>query len=209
MAGTMWCADALFAFAQAGAAGFHFHWGFGGRPIHGGQPNTGVQTNFFKDSNNKPYPSVHAPWYGYLLFRAATAGLDGGYSDATMVYSPTNPGACSANIKVWGLAADGGELRAALLNKDADASCNVALTLDAPYCGRPGALSRLLPGKQGLMSKDGISWRGQSYDGTANGVIQGEEVVEVVQSRPADGGKCTVIIPLPLASGAVLIVPRA
>jgi hypothetical protein len=61
MAGTMWCADALFAFAQAGAVGFHFHWGFGGRPIYGGQPNTGVQTNFWP-KDDKPYPSVHAPW---------------------------------------------------------------------------------------------------------------------------------------------------
>ena len=61
MAGTMWCVDALFAFARAGAEGFHFHWGFGGRPVHGGQPNTGVQTNFWPESL-APYPSVHAPW---------------------------------------------------------------------------------------------------------------------------------------------------
>ena len=69
MAGTLWCADALFAFANAGAEGFHFHWGFGGLPLKGGQPNTGVQTNFFNITTKVasgepggPYPSVHAPW---------------------------------------------------------------------------------------------------------------------------------------------------
>ena len=45
--GAMWVADALFAFAQAGARAFHLHWGLGGHPSGSlGQPNTGVQTNF-------------------------------------------------------------------------------------------------------------------------------------------------------------------
>ncbi len=47
-AGAFWVADALFAFANAGAAGFHLHWGKGGDPQGDSQPNTGVQTNFEK-----------------------------------------------------------------------------------------------------------------------------------------------------------------
>lgn len=69
MAGAIWCADALFAFANAGAEGFHFHWGFGGLPLKGGQANVGVQTNFYNITTRVPsgevggpYPSVHAPW---------------------------------------------------------------------------------------------------------------------------------------------------
>jgi hypothetical protein len=46
MAGTLWVADALFAFASAGARAFHLHWGHGGLPFEGGAPNVGVQTNF-------------------------------------------------------------------------------------------------------------------------------------------------------------------
>ena len=46
MAGTLWVADALFAFANAGARAFHLHWGLGGLPYQGGSPNVGVQTNF-------------------------------------------------------------------------------------------------------------------------------------------------------------------
>jgi hypothetical protein len=48
MAGTFWVLDALCEMAKAGAAGFHLHWGIGGAPDGTmGQPNTGVQTNFF------------------------------------------------------------------------------------------------------------------------------------------------------------------
>lgn len=46
--GAFWVADALFAFANAGANGFHLHWGKGGDLNGDSQPNTGVQTNFEK-----------------------------------------------------------------------------------------------------------------------------------------------------------------
>jgi hypothetical protein len=208
VAGTMWCADALFAFANAGATGFHFHWGFGGRPYYGGQPNTGVQTNFFRDSL-KPYPSVHAPWYGYLLFRTATAGLGGGFSDTTLVNVNTNAGSCGANVKVWGLLTDEGGVRVALLNKDMYTPCNVAVTLDSMYCGSTAALHRLMPGKKGMDSKDGITWRGQTYDNAANGKLQGSAKSESLRPVAAAGGKCSVTVPMPVASGAVLEVARA
>ncbi|GBF97376.1 hypothetical protein Rsub_11023 [Raphidocelis subcapitata] len=208
MAGTVWCADALFAFAQAGASGFHFHWGFGGRPLLGGQPNTGVQTNFWEagPDKGKPYPSVHAPWYGYLLFRHATAGAAGGYSDATLVSTTTRPGGCRANIKVWGLRPEGGGLRVAVLNKDMDTPCNVELTLDGDYCASEAAVSRLLPGAQGMASKDGITWRGRSYDGSPNGLLKGAPSEERVAPVPLAGadGRCTVTVPMPAASGAVV-----
>lgn len=55
MAGALWVADALFAFANAGARAFHLHWGFGGLPFEGGAPNVGVQTNFdYNVSNMSP-----------------------------------------------------------------------------------------------------------------------------------------------------------
>lgn len=46
MAGTLWTADALFAFAAAGARAFHLHWGKGGEPNGDAPPSVGVQTNF-------------------------------------------------------------------------------------------------------------------------------------------------------------------
>jgi hypothetical protein len=46
MVGTFWTMDALFAFANAGALGFHLHWGRGGEPSGDNPPSVGVQTNF-------------------------------------------------------------------------------------------------------------------------------------------------------------------
>jgi hypothetical protein len=75
MAAALWVTDALFAFAHAGARALHYHWGHGGLPFEGGSPNVGVQTNFdYNSYPYKPYPSVHAPWYGYLFWMTATAG---------------------------------------------------------------------------------------------------------------------------------------
>jgi len=46
----------------------------GGDPLNGGPAYVGVQTNYRNGNENDPYPSVHAPWYGYLLFNEATKG---------------------------------------------------------------------------------------------------------------------------------------
>lgn len=147
--------------------------------------------------------------YGYLLFRLATAGDKGGYSDASLVGVNPSPGDCRANIKVWALRADDGDLRVAILNKDADSGCNVVVTVEQPeYCGKPATLSRLLPGKEGMKAKAGITWRGQTYDTTADGRPVGAQVTEAVAPAAA-GGRCTYAVPMPVASGAVLEVPRA
>jgi hypothetical protein len=54
MAGMFWVLDALCEMSKAGAGGFHLHWGIGGAPDGTmGQPNTGVQTNFFYKVGNQ------------------------------------------------------------------------------------------------------------------------------------------------------------
>jgi hypothetical protein len=210
MAGALWCADALFAFAKAGASGFHFHWGFGGQPLVGGQPNTGVQTNFFNITDRVPsgevggpYPSVHAPWYSYLLFREATAGPGNGFSDTRFTKVNTWAGECKANIKVWSLLTDAGNLRVAVLNKDADTPCNVVVNLPDKFCSGPADLRRMMPGFWNMDSRAGVTWAGQTYDNSPSGMKQGTRVVEQVYPVK-ENGKCTVGIAMPVASGAVL-----
>lgn len=168
----------------------------------------GVQTNFFMDDPARPYPSVHAPWYAYLLFRAATAGVDGGFSDTYIVESKMKYNKCKANLKVYGLATDAGDLRVAILNKDLKLPCNVEVRLDPQFCALPGTLMRLMPGAAGMSSKDGISWRNQSYDGAADGLLQGAPVDETVKSVPSGKTKCTMTVPMPAASAAVLEIPK-
>jgi len=214
MAGALWCADALFAFARAGASGFHFHWGFGGQPLVGGQPNTGVQTNFFNITTRVPsgevggpYPSVHAPWYSYLLFREATAGSSGGFSDTKITKVDTYAGDCQANMKVWSLISDSGELRVAILNKDADAPCNVVVNLQDKFC-REAELRRMMPGFWGMDSRAGVTWAGQTYDNLSTGKRQGNLVIDSVWPN-RDSGKCSMGIAMPATSGAVLEIKPA
>jgi hypothetical protein len=48
-----------------------------------------------------PYPSVHAPWYGYLFWTIATAGGYGKAVDTTFVGANVERwDKCAANIKV-------------------------------------------------------------------------------------------------------------
>ncbi|WIA29580.1 hypothetical protein OEZ86_012072 [Tetradesmus obliquus] len=134
MTGTLWVADALFEFALAGAAGFHLHFGVGGAPDGSlGQPNTGVQTNFYYETAGGarrefkelaalqinpaalpapvPWPSIHVPWYGYLFWTMAAAGAYGKTADTSFVPVTRDSGRrvqpassnCTANIKVWAL----------------------------------------------------------------------------------------------------------
>lgn len=50
-----------------------------------------------------PYPSVHAPWYGYLFWTIATAGGYGKAVDTSFVAANIEHwDKCAANIKVRG-----------------------------------------------------------------------------------------------------------
>lgn len=50
-----------------------------------------------------PWPSIHAPWYGYLLWTVAAAGDYGKRADTTIVETRVESKAgCGANIKASG-----------------------------------------------------------------------------------------------------------
>eukprot|EP00775_Hariotina_reticulata_P014710 gene14710-14875_t len=105
--------------------------GKGGEPNGNSQPNTGVQTNFEwkvpKGQPPMPYPSVHAPWWGYLFWISASAGDYGKSADTVFVPASIEKwDACTANIKVHALRAPT-EVRIAVLNKDIEKSCNLDL----------------------------------------------------------------------------------
>ena len=221
-AGALWAADLALAFANAGASGFHVHWGFGGAPVVGGAPNVGVQTNFFDDDPRRPYPSVHAPFYGALFFVGATGGPDVSPQDLAKtrfaaVY-PLPPAAvagggagCDGNLKTWALVDARGVLRVAAINKEERLSCNLQLRIGSTAWGR-ATVSRMLPGVDGLRSKGGITWAGQTYDGSTDGVIRGARDVQAVEPArlPADaiGMKfapgLSYTVAMPALSGAVI-----
>lgn len=93
--------------------------------------------------------------YGYLFWVLASAGSYGAAADTRFV--PTRMeglNQCGANMKVWALRADNGELRMALINKSEKKSCNVCVAVsDKKYCSKQATMSRLLPGSDGIFSK--------------------------------------------------------
>jgi hypothetical protein len=221
--GALWAADLALAFANAGAVGFHVHWGFGGAPIVGGAPNVGVQTNFFDDDPRRPYPSVHAPFYGALFFVGATGGPDVSPQDLAKtrfvsVY-PLPPAAvggpgCDANLKTWATVDARGVLRVAAINKEERLGCNLELRIGSVNWGKATVL-RMLPGADGLRSKGGITWAGQTYDGTTDGRIRGQREAQTVAPVKLDAEQIgmkfapglSYTVAMPALSGAVIEIP--
>ncbi|KAF6259983.1 hypothetical protein COO60DRAFT_937688 [Scenedesmus sp. NREL 46B-D3] len=228
MAGTFWVLDALCELGKAGAAGLLFHWGLGGAEDGTmGSPNTGVQTNFFYKVGGKrleykelksrglspdnlpaavAWPSIHAPWYAYLAW---TCFAHGGYNklaDTTFVRARVDSQEfCKANLKIHALRANNGELRIMLLNKDAQRNCNARIKVPGQYC-KTSALTRLLPGPQGMRSKGGISWQGQTYHNAGHeGEIKGQKEVQWVDRKTFKDGRCGFEIAMPAATAALIV----
>jgi hypothetical protein len=171
-------------------------------PKNGGPAYTGVQTNYVRGATNQTYPSVHAPWYGYLLFAHAAQGGEDGTLRFVRTKKDKAFGSCSAAIKVFALKGgdvpsmgqSGRTVRLAAVNKDLTKWCSVTLTVEGSW--GEGLAVWLQPGGKGLMSKTGVTWRSQGYEGTSNGTIAGQglmqkykgERVELAASTAAGGG---------------------
>lgn len=115
-------------------------------------------------------------------------------------------------MQIWALKADKGDLRIVFLNKDEALNCNVKVMVDKPYCGSPASLARLLSGPSGIFSKgDEITWQGQTYANAGfSGQIQGQKQVQVLKPQlTKDPAKCRFEVPIPYASGGVLIAKRS
>jgi hypothetical protein len=101
------------------------------------------------------------------------------------------------------------ELRIAILNKDVDKSCNLALQVEHSHCGL-ATLSRLLPGVHGIQSKAGITMRGQHYmEAGIGGKIQGQEEEEAIEPEMAPDGSCRFVVSAPAITGTILVVKPA
>lgn len=210
--------------------------GIGGDPSGRGQPNTGIFTVFDPDTR-QPYPSVHTPWLGHLLFLGATcqggatpAARAAGVSAACSRAAPSamrfaevvlnTQGGCSANMKVWALTdTSSGQLRVVVLNKDGAMPCNVALGLPAAPAPAPAgawgsaAVYQLLPGKAGLLSSinTGALWQGVTYYGSRNAMPSSDvlRAQRVTAERAASGGSVFTVA-MPAASAALLVInPKA
>jgi hypothetical protein len=213
-AAALWTAQIAFEFAAAGAAGVNFHWGNGGLFAAPGQEPAYIGvTNRWQDKNpNKPYPVVRAPWYGYVLFSRATGS--NGNAVVLNLPAPVSNGPfgpdCQAAIRSYAfLLPSTSEISIPLINKSNTTDCLLNIQFNGKF--PDGTLTRLLPGKEGLSSVNGITWGGATYEGSTNGKLRGRPQSELAQSLfydPEVGNwTSTFIVRVPRSSAALLLVP--
>jgi hypothetical protein len=105
-------------------------------------------------------------------------------------------------IKLWATAAGGGsKLRVLAIHKDYNATANATVSVSLPpglYASQPAQLLRLLA--PNVTTTFGVSWGGQTFDGSAAGLPLGPRAVEAV---PAVNGNAFAFA-LPPASAALL-----
>jgi hypothetical protein len=114
-------------------------------------------------TTSAPYHiSFVAPeYYGTLVFQQATQ------NGAKLLPVTLTT---SSNISVWATVDSSNTVRVLVINKDQSASGDVSITLTG--FGN-GTLSKLVA--PSVSSKTGVTWAGQTFDGSSDGTIQGTE----------------------------------
>jgi hypothetical protein len=186
-ASALWALDSMFELAHVGVDGVNIHTGNGG-----GYALFSFATDTSSGTPTYTLTSVRPEYYGLLLFeRAAPAG------------SQLLPVAMSstANVKAWATRDASGDLRVIVINKDESATGDVVIqtNLDTP---EPASLIRLQA--PALNARTGITLGGQTFDGSPDGTLQGDLVVEQVDPQ---SGTCT--FSLPPVSAALLRLTAA
>jgi len=112
-------------------------------------------------SNSAPYhiSFIRPEYYGLLAFQQATQN-----GSKLLPVTVTT----SKNISVWATIDASNTVRVLVINKDQSASGDVAITLNG---FGDGTLSKLVA--PSVSSKTGVTWAGQTFDGSTDGTIQG------------------------------------
>ena len=181
-ASALWAIDATFELARAGLDGVNFH-----------MDTDDVYGAFLFNVNNAAKPYIYSinvvrpEYYGLLFFQqAAPAG-----SKLLPVRLRT-----SADLKAWATIGPDKTVRVSLINKDRNTNGTVTINLGGYGAG---TLARLIAPL--YQSKTGVTFGGQTFDGSPDGTAQGTSAYEIV--LPLDG---IYSIQMPRASAALLTV---
>jgi hypothetical protein len=181
-ASALWAIDATFELARTGLDGVNFHMdtddAYGAFLFN---VNTAVKPFIYSINVVRP------EYYGLLFFQqAAPAGSR---------LLPVRLTA-SANLKVWATIGRDKTVRVSLINKDRNTNGTVTINLGGYGTG---TLARLIAPL--YESKTGVTFGGQTFDGSPDGTAQGTSTYEIVV--PRDG---VYSIQMPRASAALLTV---
>ena len=177
-ASALWSVDTLFEFANIGVDGVNFH------------GNSSTYALFtFDPSKRFTLQSVRPAYYGALFFQQATAN-----SAKLLPVTLTT----QANLKIWATLDNKGVVRVTVINKDKTAQGDITISL--PGFGS-GVVTRLSAAN--YQATRGVTIGGQTFDGSADGTIQGTAAGEPVMPS---GGVYSVTLP-PTSAALVTIQP--
>jgi hypothetical protein len=174
-AAALWALDALFNMAKMGVDGVQIH-------TFQGNPNGLFD---FKQSHGHWLASVHAPYYGLLLFaQAAPAG-----SRLLRIVAPR-----SGAVRSWATVATDGTVRVVLINDNLRGTTSV--TVRPPAAATSATVTRLRA--RSAYSTSGLTLGGRGFGSrTTTGSL-------AVEGSPLTGGASGYALSLPAASAAMV-----
>lgn len=181
----LWSIDTMFEYANAGIDGVNWH---GTSNCNYCAFSFGVQT--LAGKRLYTLQQVNPLYYGLLFFHQATAN---GAKLLPVALTST------PNIKVWATVDLAGVTHVAILNKDEAFSGTVAINLPGHA---QASVSRLVA--PGYQSVAGISFGGQTFDGSMDGTLVGSPIVEA--ANPSNGVYAITVQPV---SAVLLTVPAS
>jgi Glycosyl hydrolase family 79 C-terminal beta domain len=180
----LWAVDTMFEYANVGVDGVNWHGG-------GGSAYTyfDIQAAQAEGASTFTLTAVNPLYYGLLFFQAAT----GNGAHLLPVALSTQ-----ANLKAWATIDRSGTTRLVLLNKDENSWGVVDITLSGYSHAQIYRLTA-----PSYLSTSGVTFAGQTFDGSMNGIIQGTQTIESVDA--SDG---VFEVPMPITSAALVIFTK-
>jgi hypothetical protein len=180
----LWIPDAMFQYASVGVDGVNIHMGAYAiyEAFHIKVQTSGATASYSLTNVNPIY-------YGMLFFQAMT-GKGGQLLPTTLT--------TAANLTTWGTIDSTGTPRLAIINKD----LSLTGTVDVSISGYTHAQVYRLSAPS-YQSTSGVSFAGQTFDGSTDGTIQGTQTVESI--TVTDG---VFEIPMPITSAAVVVFSK-
>jgi hypothetical protein len=178
----LWAVDTMFEYANVGVDGVNWHTGY----YCCGYDAFGFDIRSQGGDTTYALTSVNPLYYGLLFFQAAT-GNGARLLPVTL--------STQANVKAWATVDSSGTTRLVLLNKDENSSG----TVDITQTGYGHAQIYRLTAPS-YLSTSGVTFAGQTFDGSTNGVIQGMQTTESVDV--SDG---VFEVPMPITSAALVV----
>jgi hypothetical protein len=180
----LWAVDIMFEYANVGVDGVNWHGG--GASFY---TYFSIKATNDEGINKFTLTSVNPLYYG-LLFLQSAIGHDAHLLPVKLE--------TSANLKAWATVDGVGTPRLAIINKDENSAGTADITLGGYSHAQVYRLSA--PTYQ---STSGVTFAGQTFDGSTDGVIQGTQTIESV-----DVSNGVFQIPMPITSAALVVFTK-